>query len=45
MTVEETTIRSTNPLTILLTNKVFIFALRIFLGVVFLYSSIYKIPS
>ncbi len=43
MTVEESTIRSTNPLTILLTNKVFVFALRITLGVMFIYSSIHKI--
>ena len=45
MTIEESTIRSTNPLTILLTNKVFIFALRIVLGGMFIYSSIHKIWS
>ncbi|MCK5405811.1 MAG: DoxX family membrane protein [Candidatus Krumholzibacteria bacterium] len=45
MTIEESTIRSTNPLTILLTNKVFIFALRIVLGGMFIYSSTHKIWS
>lgn len=43
--MEPTTIRSTNPLTILLTNKLFIFALRVFLGGLFLYSSFHKIQS
>lgn len=45
MTVEESTIRSTNPLTVLLTNKVFIFVLRILLGGMFIYSSIHKIQN
>ena len=43
MPADETTIRSTNPLTILLTHKAFILVLRIFLGVMFLYSSLHKI--
>lgn len=37
--------RSGNPLTILLTNKLFIFVLRIFLGGLFLYSSLHKIQD
>ena len=45
MPSEDTTIRSTNPLTILLTHKAFIFVLRVFLGGLFLYSSIHKIQS
>lgn len=39
----ETTVRSTNPLTILLTHRLFVFVLRIFLGVMFVYSSLHKI--
>jgi uncharacterized membrane protein YphA (DoxX/SURF4 family) len=42
---ESATIRSSNPLTILLTHRVFIFVLRVFLGGLFLYSSIHKIQS
>jgi uncharacterized membrane protein YphA (DoxX/SURF4 family) len=45
MAIEESTIRSTNPLTVLLTNKVFILALRILLGAMFVYSSIHKIRN
>ncbi|MDH3216144.1 MAG: DoxX family membrane protein [Candidatus Krumholzibacteria bacterium] len=42
MSNESSTVASTNPLTILLTNKVFLFVLRVFLGVLMLYSSIHK---
>jgi uncharacterized membrane protein YphA (DoxX/SURF4 family) len=45
MATEETTIRSTNPLTTLLTSRVFVFVLRIFLGAIFVYSSIHKIRN
>ena len=45
MSEESLTIRSGNPLTILLTHKVFIFVLRMFLGGMFIYSSIHKIQS
>ena len=45
MSTEQTTVRSTNPLTILLTHKAFIFVLRVFLGSMFVYSSIHKIQS
>lgn len=38
-----TTLRSSNPLTVLLTNRVFILILRLFLGVVFVYSSADKV--
>jgi uncharacterized membrane protein YphA (DoxX/SURF4 family) len=41
----ETTVRSSNPLTILLTNKLFIFLLRIFLGALFVYSSLHKVQN
>jgi uncharacterized membrane protein YphA (DoxX/SURF4 family) len=41
----ETAVRSNNPLTILLTNKLFIFVLRIFLGALFVYSSVHKIQE
>lgn len=45
MTTESSVVQSTNPLTIFLTNKVFIFVLRIFIGGMFVYSSIHKIQS
>jgi uncharacterized membrane protein YphA (DoxX/SURF4 family) len=45
MSTEDAMVRGGNPLTILLTNKVFVFALRIFLGAMFLYSSIHKIAN
>jgi len=38
-----TTVRSTNPLTILLTNKAFILVLRVFLGAMFVISSADKV--
>lgn len=43
MSNETTAIRSANPLTILLTHKLVIFVLRIFLGVMFLYSALHKV--
>lgn len=43
MTDSATTVRSTNPLTVLLTNKAFILVLRVFLGAVFVFSSADKI--
>ena len=44
MTTESTTTtQSTNPLTVLLTNKVFILVLRVFLGVVFVLASADKV--
>jgi putative oxidoreductase len=43
MQSEETVVRSTNPLTILLTHKSFIFLLRVVIGGLFLYSSAHKI--
>ncbi len=43
MTTETTKIRSSNPLTLLLTSKFFIFVLRLFLGGLFLYSSLQKV--
>jgi len=45
MTGDEITVRSKNPLTLLLTHEVFIFVLRIFLGGMFLYSSLHKIQG
>jgi uncharacterized membrane protein YphA (DoxX/SURF4 family) len=45
MPEETQTIRSTNPLTVLLTHEAFIFVLRVFLGGLFLYSSLHKIQS
>lgn len=41
----ETTTRRGDPLTFLFTNKLFIFVLRIFLGGLFLYSSLHKIQD
>jgi putative oxidoreductase len=38
-----TTMRNANPLTVLLTNKAFIFVLRVFLGVLFVFSSADKV--
>ena len=45
MTTESSTIRSSNPLTVLLTSNLFIFVLRIFLGGMFIYSAIHKIQN
>lgn len=41
----ETTAGSRNPLTLLFTNKLFILVLRVFLGAMFIYSSIHKIAE
>jgi putative oxidoreductase len=43
--METTTVRSSNPLTLLFTNKLFIFVLRLFLGGMFVYSSWHKIAD
>ena len=43
MTTETQTIRSANPLTMILTSGAFIFVLRIFLGALFIYSAINKV--
>jgi uncharacterized membrane protein YphA (DoxX/SURF4 family) len=45
MTTERATSAPSNPLTALLTHKAFIVALRLFLGSLFLYSSIHKVQS
>ena len=43
MSVESTTVRSSNPITVFLTSGVVLFVLRVFLGGLFLFSSLDKI--
>jgi len=43
MTDNATTVRSTNPITVLLTNKAFILVLRVLLGALFVFSSADKV--
>lgn len=45
MTTESRTIRSTNPLTVLLTSSGFVFVLRVFLGAMLVYSSLHKVQA
>lgn len=45
MTTETQTIRSSNPVTVLLTSNGFLFMLRIFLGAMFIYSSLHKVTN
>jgi uncharacterized membrane protein YphA (DoxX/SURF4 family) len=45
MTTDTTTVRSSNPLTVLLTSKGFVLVLRLFLGIVFILSASDKVAD